>query len=468
MFAVLLGGSTVAIVSLTNAAGRLDKLALLHEVEILREDLIIRIEQVQSYISRNKIRSGGDVDALNARVQEMDQAMASCLGCHHSPERTQGLLAMRDVAGDYKQAISRLVAGSANPSQSAALERRSQNMGRDLIAMTRGMAFTANTGLHRRTQEAVRSLRSIRNVFFLTFALGLALAALTAAMLIKNVNRRLLETIEALRRVARGDLRHPMEAGASSGSGFQALGEAFNGMMNNLFLSRRCLEQDARIAGAAEMAVSVSSELDGQLAGILRDTDALLAAPGMTTEGKTLLIGMKRELLLFRDLVNRLKAFTPYRQLQCVKTDIAALVRNAIMQVQQEAKSGKIEIAFDCPADLPSVVVDIDQMKQVFFQLTRNAMRAMPDGGKLTIKCSQDKDPQDCDTVCIEYIDTGPGIAEDRRGDVFSPDVSVLTGGEKEDNGLALSYLAVRNHGGRIDVDSAPGRGAIFRVVLPI
>ncbi len=147
LLVVFLIGSLIAIVYITNTAQRMERLILLHQVEILREDLIIHIQQVQSNIYRNKTRNGSDVDVLVAHVQEMDKVMDSCVGCHHTPELTQGLLGMRDMANDYKTAISRLVTASANPAKIAALERRAQDLGQELITMTQGMAFAANVRL---------------------------------------------------------------------------------------------------------------------------------------------------------------------------------------------------------------------------------------------------------------------------------------------------------------------------------
>ena len=97
---IFLIGSLIAAVYITKTTQRMDRLILLHQVEILREDLIIHIQQVQSNVLRNKTRNGGDVDVLVAHVQEMDKVMDSCVGCHHTPERTQGLLGMRAMAND--------------------------------------------------------------------------------------------------------------------------------------------------------------------------------------------------------------------------------------------------------------------------------------------------------------------------------------------------------------------------------
>src|ERR1700757_3732237 len=114
LLAIFLCGSIMAALHITKTTERMDKLIMLHQVEILREDLIIHIQQVQSHISRNKVRSRGDVDVLIAQMQEMDRLMGTCTGCHHSPELTRGLAGMRDLADDYKTAITRLVTVTAN------------------------------------------------------------------------------------------------------------------------------------------------------------------------------------------------------------------------------------------------------------------------------------------------------------------------------------------------------------------
>src|SRR5512143_1173669 len=90
LLAIFLGGSIIAAQYITKTTERMDKLIMLHQVEILREDLIIHIQQVQSHLARNNIRSGGDGEVLIAQVQEMNRLMDACVGCHHSPELTQG------------------------------------------------------------------------------------------------------------------------------------------------------------------------------------------------------------------------------------------------------------------------------------------------------------------------------------------------------------------------------------------
>src|SRR5512145_425645 len=138
LLSLFLVGSVVAVLYISRTTARMDRLILLHQVEILREDLIIHIQQVQAQIARSRIRSGSDVDVLVSHVQEMDKVMDSCVGCHHTPELTQGLYSMRDMANDYKSAISMLVTATSNPAHLVQLEQRAQYLGQELISMTQG------------------------------------------------------------------------------------------------------------------------------------------------------------------------------------------------------------------------------------------------------------------------------------------------------------------------------------------
>ncbi len=249
LFMIFLSGTVIAVLYITKTTDRMDRLVLLHQVEILREDLIIRIQQVQSHIYRSKIRESGDIDVLISQVQEMDRTMDSCVDCHHSPELTQGLVSMRDMTNDYKIAISRLITASANPSRIAGLERRAQDLGQELITMTQGMAFTANVRLQQKTQETMSTIREVRWVLSVTLLVGLALAFIIAYTLVKGLGRRLQQLLEATRRIARGELQHRVEITDAPGSEFTELGEAFNTMTHNLHVIATSADAEHKAGG---------------------------------------------------------------------------------------------------------------------------------------------------------------------------------------------------------------------------
>jgi signal transduction histidine kinase len=468
LLAIFLSGSVIAAFYITKTTERMDKLILLHQVEILREDLIIHIQQVEANIARNKVRSGGDVDILTGQVQEMDRLMNSCTGCHHSPELTRGLAGMRDMADDYKNAITRLITTSANAQSMEALERRAQDLGQELITMTQGMAFTANVRLQQKTQETMATIRDIRNVLYGTLLLGFILVVVTAYLLARNLDGQFRKLLEATRRISRGELQDRVDISDVKGSEFKELGDAFNTMTQNLHLSQRQLVQSAKLAAIGELATNIAYEVNNPLTGVLGYAGLLLKADDIPSDRKEQLRTIERETIRAREVLKNLLDFSRRKPPQLAKTDIAELIQNTIVLVKGQAKLGNVEIVRDCPPGLPLVSLDSDEMMQVFVNLINNAFVAMSKGGTLTIRCRPDRDRAGKDLVTVELTDTGHGIPEEHLDKIFDPFFSTKPDGEGPGLGLSISYMIVQNHGGRIEVDSKVGRGSTFRISLPV
>ena len=120
----------------------------------------------------------------------------------------------------------------------------------------------------------------------------------------------------------------------------------------------------------------------------------------------------------------------------------------------------RIAIALDIPAALPNVALDAEQMEQVFFNLLKNALEAMKDGG--TVAIALDADDQD---VSVTFRDTGLGMSAEQLAHLFEP---YRTTKEKGTGlGLMISKRIVTEHGGSISAESAPGNGTAFTVTLP-
>jgi signal transduction histidine kinase len=461
-------GSILAVFNITKTTQRLDNLILLHQVEILREDLIIHVQQVQSNIYRYKLRTDKDVDALIAQVKEMNRVMESCVGCHHSPELTQGLLVMRDTANDYQTAISRLITAPRNPARVAVLEGRVQDLGQELITMTQGMAFTANIRLQQKTQETMAAIRQVRNVLYITLLLAFLLAFVTVYFLAKNLDRNLKNLLEATRRISQGELRYRVDTSGALGSEFKELGEAFNTMTQNLSFSQRQLVQSSKLAAIGELATNIAYEVNNPLTGVLGYAGLLLKADDIPENKKEYLRTIEHETLRAREILKNLLDFSRRKTPQLVKTDIASIIQDTIPLVKGQAKLGNVEILSICPPSLPSVAVDADEMKQVFVNLINNAFFAMPKGGTLTIKCRSDKDVMGKEIVAVDITDTGQGIPVELLEKIFDPFFTTRLDGGGTGLGLSISYMIVQNHGGRIEVDSTVGTGSTFTVILPV
>jgi signal transduction histidine kinase len=112
--------------------------------------------------------------------------------------------------------------------------------------------------------------------------------------------------------------------------------------------------------------------------------------------------------------------------------------------------------------NIPEIECLPAQLNQVFMNLLMNAVQAIKDYGKITIRTGQ-QDEQ----VWVEVEDTGTGIQPEHLEHIFDPFFTTKPVGSGTGLGLALSYGIVKNHGGRIEVKSEPGKGSVFKVVLP-
>jgi len=468
LLSIFLVGSAIAVLYVTETTARMDKLILLHQVEVLREDLIIHIQTVQSQISRSKIRTGGEADVLIAHVNEMDKIIDSCVGCHHTPELTQGLLAMRDMAGDYKTSISRLVTTISNPRHIDQIEQRTRYLGQELISMTQGMAFTANIRLRQKTQETMTTIRKVKIILIVTFLIGFLLAVVVVVLLVRSLNRRLNRLLEATRRIARGDLQHRVEGSDRDDDEFGELASAFNTMTQNLHRSQRQLLQSAKLAAIGELATNIAYEVNNPLTGVLGYTGLLLKADDVPAERKEYLRTIERETLRARETLKNLLDFARRKPPRMVRTDIADIIDDTLALIRGQAKAARVEIKAECPAGLPLVAADTDEMKQVFVNLINNAFFAMTSGGTLTLRCKSETDETGRTMVMVSLSDTGRGIPEDHLDKIFDPFFTTRPDGEGTGLGLSISFMVVQNHGGRIEVESIVGQGSTFRVYLPV
>jgi two-component system, NtrC family, sensor kinase len=121
-----------------------------------------------------------------------------------------------------------------------------------------------------------------------------------------------------------------------------------------------------------------------------------------------------------------------------------------------------VAIEEDYAADVGLVSLDSGQMKQVFLNLITNAARAMPRGGKLSLRTARLGDE-----VAISVSDTGEGIPPEALGHIFEPFFTTRPVGQGPGLGLPVSLGIVQEHGGRISVESQVGQGSTFTVWLP-
>ncbi|MDH4099344.1 MAG: ATP-binding protein [Nitrospirota bacterium] len=165
-------------------------------------------------------------------------------------------------------------------------------------------------------------------------------------------------------------------------------------------------------------------------------------------------------------LMEELLAFAKPSEPNLRPTSLNDTVDKMLILVGSECKKKGIEIIRDFSDNMPEIVMDKEQLKQVLMNLFLNAVQAMPAGGTLEVRTVSLATGGRTDFVQIEVKDTGVGIPESAVDNLFNPFFTTKEQGTGL--GLAIAYQIIREHRGFIDVESKEGCGAAFFITLPV
>jgi two-component system, NtrC family, sensor kinase len=165
--------------------------------------------------------------------------------------------------------------------------------------------------------------------------------------------------------------------------------------------------------------------------------------------------------------VRRLLDFARQSESTRARASLNEVVEDIVALSKHLIHTSGVELKLDLEVNLPWVVMDANQMKQVLLNLVHNALQAMPNGGEMKI-VTESVARNNRDWVVVSVMDTGVGIPQLEQARIFEP--FYTTKGNQGGTGLGLSvtYGIVTDHGGLIDVESQPGVGSKFTVWLPL
>src|SRR5688572_7757889 len=152
--------------------------------------------------------------------------------------------------------------------------------------------------------------------------------------------------------------------------------------------------------------------------------------------------------------------FTRPEDLRLQPVRLSELFEGILTVVAPEAKSNDVRVTLECPPSLPPVNGDAGMLRQAFLNLAINGCQAMPGGGTLRITCS----PASRQRVEVRVQDSGVGIKPEHLSRIF--DLYFTTKEHGTGIGLSMVYRTIQLHDGDIEVESTPGRGTTFRVLL--
>ncbi len=218
-----------------------------------------------------------------------------------------------------------------------------------------------------------------------------------------------------------------------------------------------------KLAAVGELAASIAHEIRNPLASISGSVQVLSGtAPPGSSERRLMEIAVQESHRLSAILEDFLKYVKPRDQ--AIETvDAAGALRDVVtLLTHSDELSGRHDVKLTLEPESFPLQADPGQLRQVFWNLLRNAVAAMPDGGTLAVTARAD----DAGTWSATFSDDGRGMSREDQERLFTPFAHATPGGTGL--GLAIVYRIVEEHGGKIRVKSAPGEGTTISLTLPV
>lgn len=454
---------TYIIMRIETSTSALDKLIQLHQVEILRENLLLKIKRVQNNLILKNTRHARGIDNIIDDVRSMDKAVDKCFECHHREDVLETLKGIKNHTEKYKEAINSVLMIRANVERMEAEEDNAYRIGEDLKYKVEDMIVVAGNKLEKNTKDVLMRVYNIKKIIFsIMFVMPFGVALLVYA-LIQGFTRPMNSLLNATRRLKEGDLDYRVEGLKFE---FGELAESFNEMSRSLKEQMCHMQRIEQLRVCGELAAGFAHEIKNPLAGIKLSMEVLADDPSISSENKDVLLKVISEIKRIELLLKELLTYAKPPKLNLEDIHIHDVIESAVLFSSKEPtfkNSGNlIEIKKNF-GNIPKIMADPMQLQQVFMNLILNAIDEMPDGGTISINTFYDSLKE---IVYIEVSDTGRGIDEKNMDLIFKPFFTTKLKGTGL--GLAVTKKIIEQHEGSISARNNPEKGATFLVSLPL
>jgi signal transduction histidine kinase len=308
--------------------------------------------------------------------------------------------------------------------------------------------------------------RRIRDAALLVGGGGVVLAILLSSWASARVTRPVVDLARAAQDVASGNWNASVQV--EGHDEVAQLAESFNRMTSELLAQKERLVQTERVAAWRELARRLAHELKNPLFPLQLTVENLIRAREQSPEMFEEIFRESSQTLLaeisnLKGIIGRFSEFSKMPQPQLQRVQVNEIVE-AVARLFQAQFSAQGREAIHCEMQLDRrlepIAVDPELLHRALSNLVLNAMDAMPKGGTLTLRTRRDDGK-----VAIEICDTGSGLTREECERIFTPYYTSKQHGTGL--GLAIVQSVISDHGGRISVQSEPGKGTAFVIELP-
>src|SRR5256885_1360085 len=229
-----------------------------------------------------------------------------------------------------------------------------------------------------------------------------------------------------------------------------------------LFRSEEQMTQTEKLTSLGLLAAGVAHEVNTPLAVISNYIQMLAKQMPEGDPRQSIIEKIVKQTFRASEIVNNLLNFSRTGAPEAADIDVNRVVEETLSLVTHPLKASHIQVVKQLGETLPAVRGSANKLQQVFLNLFLNARDAMPSGGMLEVRTAAHNG-----SVEIEVADTGGGIAREDIHRIFDPFFTTKASGRGTGLGLSVSYGIIKEHAGKIDVRSTPGKGTSFHVEFP-
>jgi len=242
LFFFFSAGTVLSALYIRTTTASLERLIKLHQIEKLRQDLIVSIQAVQSELYTVGTLLGNKVDTVTESVTRLEETANKCTGCHHAPEIEKKLKQTQSYIHDYEDALSYYITAAANRENIDRMKLDAAAIGNDLLKITEQMSMEASTKLATMTKDALMRIDAIKAILGVTTVLTFMFGIYIAFRLTESITRPINALVGAARAIASGDLGHTVSY--KDKTEFGELAANFNVMSSALKEGYAKLEQE--------------------------------------------------------------------------------------------------------------------------------------------------------------------------------------------------------------------------------
>jgi len=474
LFMLFLAGVVTTLHIINKTTANLTALLLLHKVEVIRQDLVINVQAVQSNLYTIGTSFGKELDIIVDNVLTLRERAQTCSDCHHEQQVENEILHLQELTEQYKDALSYFITSTADAQRIKRLQIFAADIGDKIIEKSQWMAMTANDALREKTTAAMAEVNDSKKILTVTLILSFFTGIIFSIYFIKSITGPVAELLSATRKIKSGKLRYRIEKKLKDE--FGELAESFNEMAVSLQEQYTKLQQTERLAVVGELAAGMAHEIKNPMAGIKVSMEVLSQDSPLPQEDKEVLLRVIKEIDRITNMLKGLLSYARPPKPKFISVDLNQILGTTIKSAQYSLRSPKykikapkdqIKFVTNINPDLPHIVADPDQLQQIFLNLILNAVDSLytlsDRQGIITIQTQQLSDA----LVQISISDNGRGIDSKSLEDVFKPFFTTKSQGTGL--GLAICRRLVEQHNGSISVANNPdGIGVTFTLIFPV